>query len=227
MKLTIRLWKNDTLSIRPKNTGEKRKDQENIIVITITIIIMTITMTMIMTEIVGPDTGINHTTEIDHIVEIYHETTMKMITEITIKMIIGMIIEMIIEITIKMITEMTIKMTIEMTTEMTVEKKIIGISKNRNIRESIEINMKTHMKTGTTRIIIEKVTKKDRNKSKDQHRDDSYDQIRSSSKEKECSYDDRKDDSFETKLKRVHKILQTMSKEKEIAIALMLVDSEN
>ena len=45
------------LSISPKNTGEKRKDQENIIVITITI--MTITMTMIMTEIVGPETGIN------------------------------------------------------------------------------------------------------------------------------------------------------------------------
>ena len=30
---------------------------------------------------------------------------------------------------------------------MTVEKKIIGISKTRNIRESIEIIMKTHMKT--------------------------------------------------------------------------------
>ena len=46
-----------------------------------------------------------------------------------------------------------------MTTEMTVEKKIIGISKIRNIRESIEIIMKTHMKTGTTRRIIEIVTK--------------------------------------------------------------------
>ena len=74
-------------------------------------------------------------------------------------MIIGISIEMITEITIKMITETTIKMTIEMTTEMTVEKKIIGISKNRNIRESIEITMKTHMKTGTTKIIIEIVTK--------------------------------------------------------------------
>ena len=126
-----------------------------------------------------------------------------------------------------MITETTIKMTIEMTTEMTLEKKIIGISKNRNIRESIEIIMKTHMKTGT-RIIIEIVTKtKIEIKNKDQHRDDSYDQIRGRSNEKECSYDDRKDNSFEAKLKRVHKILQTMSKEKEIAIALMLVDSEN
>ena len=42
---------------------------------------------------------------------------------------------------------------------MTVEKKIIGISKTRNIRESTEIIMKTHMKTGTTRGIIEIVTK--------------------------------------------------------------------
>ena len=42
---------------------------------------------------------------------------------------------------------------------MTVEKKTIGISKTRNIRESIEIIMKTHMKTGTTRGIIEIVTK--------------------------------------------------------------------
>ena len=46
-----------------------------------------------------------------------------------------------------------------MTTEMTVKKKIIGISKTRNMRESTEIIMKTHMKTGTTRMIIEIVTK--------------------------------------------------------------------
>ena len=46
-----------------------------------------------------------------------------------------------------------------MTTEMTIEKKIIGISKTRNLRESIEIIMKTHMKTGTTRRIIGRVTK--------------------------------------------------------------------
>ena len=50
-------------------------------------------------------------------------------------------------------------MTIEMTTKMTVEKKIIGISKTRNIRESIEIIMKTHMKKDTTRIIIGLVTR--------------------------------------------------------------------
>ena len=86
MKLTIRLWKNDTLSISPRNTGEKRKDQENIIMITIRIT----NIAMTMTEIAGPETGINHTTQIDHIVEIDHETTMKMIverkTEITIEM---------------------------------------------------------------------------------------------------------------------------------------------
>ena len=110
---------------------------------------MIIIMTMTMTEIIDLETGIDHTIEIDHIVEIDYETTIKMITkiiiEITIKMIIGMIIEM--------ITETTIEMTIEMTTEMTVEKKIIGISKNRNIRESTAIFLKTHMKTGTRRII--------------------------------------------------------------------------
>ena len=80
-------------------------------------------ITMTMTEIVGLETGIYHIVEIDC------KTTIKMIT--------------------MMITETTIEMTIEMTTEMTVEKKIIGILKSRNIRESIEIIMKTHMKTGT------------------------------------------------------------------------------
>ena len=62
-------------------------------------IIITI-ITMTMTEIVGPETGIDHTTEIDHIVETDCKTTIKMI--------------------IAMITETTIEMTIEMTTEMTV-----------------------------------------------------------------------------------------------------------
>ena len=70
-------------------------------------------MTMTMTEIVGSET------EIDHIVEIDHETTTKMIIEITIEMI------------------------IEMITEMTIEKKTLGISKTGNIRESIEIIMET------------------------------------------------------------------------------------
>ena len=54
-------------------------------------------------------------TEIGHIVGIYYETTIKMITE------------------------------------MTIEKKLIGISKTRNIRENIEIIIKTNM----TRITIE------------------------------------------------------------------------
>ena len=47
--------------------------------------------------------------------------------------------------------EITIEMIIEMITEMTIEKKTIGDSKTRNIRESIEIIMKTYMKTGITR----------------------------------------------------------------------------
>ena len=137
MKFTIRLWKNDTLRISPQNTGDKRKDQENIIMIAITIT----NITMTMTEIVGPETGINHTTEIDHIVEIDCKTTIDMITK--------MITKMTTKITIEMIIRMIIEMTIEMTTEMIVEKKIIGISKTRNIRQNIEIIIKTHMKTGT------------------------------------------------------------------------------
>ena len=48
-----------------------------------------------MTEIVDLETGIDHTIEIDHILETDCKTTIKMITEITIKMIIGMTIEMI------------------------------------------------------------------------------------------------------------------------------------
>ena len=75
MKLTIKVvqkkWKDDTLSISPKNTREKRKDQGHII-ITITTII---TMTMTMTEIVGSEK------EIDLIVEIDHETTTQMTIE--------------------------------------------------------------------------------------------------------------------------------------------------
>ena len=129
--------------------------------------IMIIIMTMTTTEIVDLETGIDCTIEIDHIVEIGHETTIKMITKviigITMKMITEMITKMITEITIRMIIgmliEMTIEMTTEMTTEMTVEKKIIGIPKNRNIRESTEIITKIYMKTGTTRIIIEIIIK--------------------------------------------------------------------
>ena len=51
-------------------------------------------------------------------------------------------IDHIVEIDLETTIKITIEMTIEMTTEMTVEKKIIGISKTRNIRESIEITMK-------------------------------------------------------------------------------------
>ena len=65
MKLTIRLWNEDTHNISPKNTGEKRKDQGNIIIITI------ITMTMTMTESVGSEI------EIDHILVTNHGITIK------------------------------------------------------------------------------------------------------------------------------------------------------
>ena len=69
---------------------------------------------------------IDHITEMIHIVEIDHEIT---ITKMTI--------------------EMTItKMTIEMTIEMSIEERIIGILKTRDMRESIEIIMKTSVKTG-------------------------------------------------------------------------------
>ena len=56
-----------------------------------------------------------------------------------------------IETTIKMTIEVTIEWTIEMIIEMTIEKKIIGISKNRDIRENIKIVIKTP----TTRVTIE------------------------------------------------------------------------
>ena len=109
-----------------------RKDQENIIMTTITIIIMIITTTMTMTEIVGLETGI------DHIVEIDCKTTIKMIT--------------------MMITD-NYRDDHRKDYRDDCRKKIIGISKTRSTKESIEIIMKTHMKIGTTRIIIEIVTK--------------------------------------------------------------------
>ena len=120
---------------------------------------------------------------------------------------------------------MTIKMTIEMTTEMTVEKKIIGISKS---RESIEIIMKTHMTTGTTRIIIELVTKmKTKIKTKTNTEMTVLTKLEVGLKKKITYMMIEKMIVLKQNLKRVHKILQTMSKEKEIAIALMLADSEN
>ena len=54
------------------------------------------------------------------------------------------------------------------------------------------------------------------NKNKNRDRDDSYDQIIGMSKEKDYLCDD--DDIFHSKMERVHKILQTMSQEKEITI---------
>ena len=117
---------------KPQKHWEKRKDQGNIIITIITII----NMIMTMTEILGSET------EIDHIAETDHRITTAEIDH-----------------TVEIDWGMTIEMTIEMTTEMTVEKKIIGISKTRNIIESIEIIKKTHMKTDTTKIVIGIVTR--------------------------------------------------------------------
>ena len=105
-----------------------------------------------------------------------------------------------IELPIKMTTEVTMERTIEMV----IEKKIIGISKTRDIRENIKIIMKTYM----TRIIIELATKtgieaKIRDQNKDQYRDDSYDKTRSRSKEKDYLYDD--DDIFHSEIKECTK----------------------
>ena len=62
-------------------------------------------------------------------------------------------------------------------------------------------------------------------KYRDKYRDDSYDQIRGRSKEKDYLYYD--DDIFASEIRRLHKILQTMSQEKEMAIGFMLAFSEN
>ena len=67
---------------------------------------------------------------------------------------------------------------------------------------------------------------KDRYQNKDQYRDDSYDKIRSRAKEKDYLHDDD-DDIFDSEIIRVHKILQTMSQEREMAIKYMLAFSEN
>ena len=52
--------KNNILNISPKNNGEKRKDQGNIIMTIITVLSMT------MTEIGDPETVIGHIVETDH-----------------------------------------------------------------------------------------------------------------------------------------------------------------
>ena len=88
---------------------------------------------MTMTEIVGPETGINHTTEIDHVVEIDCNTTIEMITK--------MITKMTTEITI----EMTIEMTTEITIEMTIEKKIIGIFKEQKYKRKYRDNYEKYI----------------------------------------------------------------------------------
>ena len=68
---------------------------------------------------------------------------------------------------------------------------------------------------------------KDSNKYRYRYRDDSYDKIKHRSKEKDYLCDDDDDDIFHSKIERVHKSLQTMSQEKEMATGFMLAFSEN
>ena len=67
---------------------------------------------------------------------------------------------------------------------------------------------------------------KDRDQNKDLYRDDSYDKNRGRSKGKHCPYDNRKDDSFDSKLERLNKILQPMNPGKVVAITFILAYSE-
>ena len=185
---------------------------------------------IIMKEI-GPIAEINctietgttpkNTKETIHTVETGHGSVMVQIgptvktdTEIGHTLEIGHIVEIGCEAT-------TIKMTIEMSIGITVRRKIIGILKTRDMREGL----KTIIKTGTARIIIEIVTKnKNKYQNKDQYKNDSYDKT-SRSKEKDYLYDE--DDIFHSKIEKVHKILQTMSQEKEMPIGFILAFSEN
>ena len=66
---------------------------------------------------------------------------------------------------------------------------------------------------------------KDKYQNKNRYRDDSYDQIRGRSKEKDYLCDG--DDIVHSKTERVYKILQTMSQDKEMSIGFMLAFSEN
>ena len=83
--------------------------------------------------------------EIDHIADTDYTAETECMTEI------GHIVGIDHKTTIKMTREVTIEMTTEMIIEMTIEKKIIGISKTRDIRENLRIIIKTH----TTRITID------------------------------------------------------------------------
>ena len=132
---------------------------------------------------IGPIAETGHTAEIGHIVEIDHEAT----TEMTIKMI-------------------TTKLTIEMSIGMTVGRKIIGISKTRDMREGLN----TIIKTGTARIIIEIVTKiKISTKADTDIEMTAMILGRSRSREKPCTYDERKV-SNRSKLELIHNIISQL-----------------
>ena len=111
------------------------------------------------------------------------------------------------------------------TIKLTIEKKIIGISKNRDIRENIKIIIKTH----TTRITIElametRIGAKINTKAKTNTEMTAITKLEVGLKKK-ITYMMRM--TYLTQNSRVHTILQTMSQEKEMAIEFMLAFSEN
>ena len=77
--------------------------------------------------------------EIDPIAETDHTVEKKYVTEI------GHIVGIDHKTTVKMTIDMTVEMPTEMIIEMTIEKRIIGISKTRDIRENLKIIIKTRI----------------------------------------------------------------------------------
>ena len=89
-------------------------------------------------------------------------------------------------------------MTIEMSIEMILRRKIVGISRTRDMREGLEITMKMLMKTGTARIKIGINIETDTEMTV-------MTRLKHRSKEKDYLCDD--DDIFHSKIEGVHKIL--------------------
>ena len=92
------------------------------------------------------------------------------------------------------------------TVEMTIKRKIT------DIRQGLEITMRTPMRAGTVWINMNANSEMTA-------------MARLVGLERDYLYDE--DDIFHSKIERVHKILQTMSPEKEITIGFMITFSEN
>ena len=180
---------------------------------------------MTMTEIVSPETGINHTTEIDHIVEKDCKTTIEMIT--------------------KMITKMTTEITIEDDYRNDYRndyrddyrddyrgdcrKKIIGISKTRNMRKHRD-NYKNTYEDRYIDYCSTTYEDSHGDKYRDKYKDDSFDSDKGRSREKHCLHNTRKDIglvSSNPKIKQYHGVLQQLSPDKLVAIRFILASSEN